>query len=388
MIKKLKNNKLNNGGHAMKVMVIFGTRPETIKLSPLIQALNQTDHIKPIIVTTGQHKEMLQIMLDVFSISPDYNLDIMQPNQSLSQLCTLALDKLSVLIETTRPDRIVVQGDTTTAFIGSLAAFYHKVPVLHVEAGLRSFDIYNPWPEEVNRRLIAVIADIHCAPTEYAYNMLMKENIPASSIHLTGNTIIDALEVMNRQLTTDKDHLAKLEQEFSYLSRHKKLILVTSHRRESFGKGLQNICNGLNQVADNPEVEIIFPVHLNPNVRSVVHEVLAEHPNIHLIDHVDHQTFIYLLNRAYLVMTDSGGVQEESCALKIPTLVLRNKTERPESILVGNAILVGTNDEDIAQQAQNIIQNPTTYKNMCNTINPYGDGNASSRMVELISKYT
>ncbi len=363
-----------------KVLTVFGTRPEAIKLAPvLVELAKHQNEVVSKICVTAQHREMLDPFLKIFEIKPDYDLNIMRPNQSLFEVTTRALTGLKDVLETERPDIVLVQGDTTTAFAAALAAFYCKIPVGHVEAGLRTLDKYRPFPEEINRRLISHLADLHFAPTARAKENLLAEGIDISSIFVTGNTVIDAL-FMILDRTKPQDPLQDLE-----LDPNKRLILVTAHRRENFGEGLVNICRALKKIVRQaPDVEIVYPVHLNPNVRSTAEKFLRGVKRVHLIEPLDYIAFVHLMKRAYLILTDSGGIQEEAPSLGKPVLVLRETTERPEAIEAGVAKLVGTKTENIVEATLQLLQDTQEYKKMASAQNPFGDGMAAKRIVHIL----
>ena len=360
-----------------KVMVVFGTRPEAIKMAPVVKELEKHfDKIESVVCVTGQHREMLDQVLSLFEIKPQIDLNLMEPNQTLASLTAKAITSLTDVIANVKPDVVLVQGDTTTAMIAGLASFYQKVPVGHIESGLRTYDRYSPFPEEINRRLISVLATHNFAPTQTAVNALMDEGYPEESIFLTGNTVIDAL-----LMTVKRDY--ELDLGFSPLS--DKLILVTAHRRENFGQPLENICTALKEITRcNPEVEIVYPVHLNPNVRSTVYQMLSNQERIHLIEPLEYENFVHLMNRSYLVLTDSGGIQEEAPALGKPVLVLRSETERPEAIEAGVVKLVGTDTKVIVSETERLLHDEEEYAAMSKGVSPYGDGHAAERIVKII----
>jgi len=365
----------------IKVLTIFGTRPEAIKLAPVIKEMgNYHDRICSVVVSTGQHRQMLDQVLDFFEIEPDLDLKIMVPDQKLSQVVTRSLTKLEEIIGEVDPDLLLIQGDTTTVFAASLAAYYKKVKVGHVEAGLRSGDKYQPFPEEINRKLTDVLTDLYFTPTEKARNNLIKEGIDGKNIYVTGNTVVDALlKVVERDFKFEHPVLSKIDFE------SKKVILVTAHRRESFGEPLRNICCALRELAEQRrDSEIVFPVHLNPRVRTVVREELSGLKNLHLIKPLDYLTFINLMRRCHFILTDSGGIQEEAPSFGKPVLVMRDKTERPEAIEAGLAKLVGTRRETIVQEALRLMEDASEYENMAKIENPFGDGLAAKRIVEII----
>ena len=369
-------------------LCVLGTRPEAIKMAPLIKRLNASITIQNKICVTGQHRQMLGSILDNFDILPDFNLDVMTESQNLSHLTSKILTKLDEVYQHYQPNLVLVHGDTTTTLAASLSAYYHHIPVAHVEAGLRTGDIYSPWPEEVNRKMTAVLARWHFAPTALARHNLLREGILAQSIYVTGNTVIDALYEMTNKLALDSLLTRQFQQMFSYLNPSRKMILVTGHRRENFGQGFQRICQALASIAQlYPDLDIVYPVHLNPNVQQAVQSLLGVAPNIHLIAPVDYLPFIYLMQSAYLILTDSGGIQEEAPSLGKPVLVMRDKTERPEAIEAGTVVLVGTNVAKILSKVQELLTNEQVYLRMSQAQNPYGDGKASARIVEFISQF-
>jgi UDP-N-acetylglucosamine 2-epimerase (non-hydrolysing) len=373
------------------VLTIFGTRPEAIKLAPVVKALEaRPDRFRSSVCVTAQHREMLDQVIHLFELKPDDDLDIMKPKQDLYGITSEVLLKLRDLLKEIKPDLILVQGDTTTTFAASLAAFYERIEIGHVEAGLRTCDKYKPFPEEINRHLTSVLADYHFAPTEQAKRHLLKEGTPEARIYVTGNTVIDALLwILKRQ--SEPEQKEKMEAFFaktlssSTLSR--RLILVTAHRRESFGEGFENICQALKEIAlRNPEVHIVYPVHLNPNVREPVYRIVGGMDRIHLIEPLEYEPFVYLMNRSFFILTDSGGIQEEAPSLGKPVLVMREVTERSEAVEAGTARLVGPKKEKIIQGAQKLLDDPDEYRRMANRKNPYGDGRASERIVEILTK--
>lgn len=380
-----------------KIIIVFGTRPEAIKFAPIIEELKSYKaKFKPIICVTAQHRQMLDQVLDIFRIKPDFDLNIMSKDQSLFNVTVESLKGLQKVFEKAKPDLILVQGDTTTAFAASLAAYYLKIPIGHVEAGLRTYNKYSPFPEEKNRNLIGVLADYHFAPTEWAKRNLLQEKICEKAIWMTGNTVIDALLMTVRHQKTPARQKAmayffknKFNLNFDGSTDNIKRILVTGHRRENFGDGFRNICMALKKIAaNNPDAAIVYPVHLNPNVRKVVYKMLdcasTGLKNVHLIEPLEYDSFIYLLNRSYIVLTDSGGVQEEAPALGKPVLVMRDTTERPEGITAGTAKLVGTKEADIYNETQALLDDATAYEKMSKAANPYGDGKASKRIIDVL----
>jgi UDP-N-acetylglucosamine 2-epimerase (non-hydrolysing) len=375
----------------MKVLTVFGTRPEAIKLAPVVKALeDHPDQFHSMVCVTAQHREMLDQVLRLFDIRPDHDLNIMKPRQDLFGITSEVLLKLRDLLREIKPDLILVQGDTTTTFAASLAAFYQKIGIGHVEAGLRTNDKYRPFPEEINRHLTSVVADYHFAPTEKAKLNLLKEGTPTNRIHVTGNTVIDALFwIISNQSTPE--NRKRIEDYFSGKLRapldDRKLILVTAHRRESFGRGFENICQALREIVlRNPQVRIIYPVHLNPNVQEPVYRIIGKMERIDLIEPLDYEPFVYLMNRSYLILTDSGGIQEEAPSLGKPVLVMREVTERPETMEAGTAKLVGTQRESIVRETQKLLDHPEEYGRMANIKNPYGDGKSSERIIRILSR--
>jgi len=353
-------------------------------MAPVIGQLRKTSGIEATLCVTAQHREMLDQVLGLFQLVPDYDLDIMSPGQDLSDVTATILTKLRDLFKDYKPDRILVHGDTNTCLSASLAAYYARIPVSHVEAGLRTRDIYSPWPEEANRQITSVIADKHYAPTELSRQNLLAESVLDANIIVTGNTVIDALLMIVGRIEQETDLSRQLEQQFSYLNGDKKLILVTGHRRENFGEGFVDICKALSQIAQRQDVEILYPVHLNPNVKEPVTKLLANSPNIHLIEPQGYLSFVYLMNRAHHIITDSGGVQEEAPSLGKPVLVMRDTTERPEALAAGTVELVGTVTEKIVDTSVKLLVDSAYWHQMSAAANPYGDGLASVRICEDI----
>ena len=372
----------------VKVLSIFGTRPEAIKMAPVIKALEMApDNFTSVVCVTAQHRQMLDQVLELFSIQPDFDLNIMKPGQDLFDVTSNVLLGLKTILEKERPDIILVHGDTTTTLAASLAAYYRRIKVGHVEAGLRTGDKYAPYPEEVNRKVTGVLADLHFAPTEAARQNLLAEGVAADAIFVTGNTVIDALLDVSSRLKTDAALHQNLNEQFSFLDPQKKLILVTGHRRENFGQGFEDICAALAEIASScPDVEILYPVHLNPHVQEPVRRILGDGKlaNLHLIAPVDYLPFVYLMNRSTLIITDSGGVQEEAPSLGKPVLVMRATTERPEAVVAGTVKLVGTDRDKIVAEALALLSHPSAYAAMSMAHNPYGDGTAAQRIVEII----
>jgi UDP-N-acetylglucosamine 2-epimerase (non-hydrolysing) len=366
-----------------KNMVIFGTRPEAIKLFPVINALSRYPDMRTEVLVSGQHRHMLDQILSVSGIVPDYDLNLMRPGQSLDALTARLLQRIGVVLDSAKPDRVIVQGDTATAMVGALAAYYRKIPVSHVEAGLRSHDIYQPWPEEVNRKIISNIADQHFAATEISAAALRAEAIPADRVFVTGNTGIDALQWVTKRIAQDPSlasSLAPLEARF----RGRKIIGITTHRRENFGDGILNIAAAIKAVAVRDDVACIFPVHKNPNVRAVMDAALADLPNVAMIEPLDYPGFARLLFISHIILTDSGGVQEEAPAFGTPVLVLRDTTERPEGLMAGVAKLVGTDTQRIICEVSTLLDNDAAYAAMARVQYPYGDGHASQRIAQII----
>ena len=370
----------------MRILSVFGTRPEAIKMAPVVTALTAHPGLDARVCVTAQHREMLDQVLELFAITPDYDLNVMKPNQDLAHITKAVLVGMTDVLRDFKPDRVLIHGDTTTAFAAALAAFYQRIPVAHVEAGLRTGDRYAPFPEEINRKLADGICDLHFAPTEGAAENLRAENTSESGIIVTGNTVIDALLDVVDHLQNDQPLRAKLEGQFSFLDREKRLILVTGHRRENFGDGFENICQALLEIADRGDVEIVYPVHLNPNVREPVNRVLGNNTNIHLIEPQDYLPFVYLMNRSYMLITDSGGIQEEAPSIGKPVLVMRDVTERPEAVDAGTVRLVGTDTRKIVGETTRLLDDSDHYETMKSAHNPYGDGKASARIVDGILK--
>lgn len=366
-----------------KILTVFGTRPEAIKMAPLVNAMKADNHFDVKVAVTAQHREMLDQVLDLFSIVPDHDLNIMKAGQTLYDITMRSLEGLSAIIREESPDMVLVHGDTTTTFAGALAAFYQQISVGHVEAGLRTQQKYSPYPEEMNRHLTGVLADLHFAPTATAKNNLLAENVSAEKIFITGNTVIDALLETAALEYNFSDSAFSDIKDIDFVG--KSIILVTTHRRENLGDPMRNIFRALARIlGDFPDSEIVFPVHKNPKVRKVVNEVLGGHPRVHLIEPLDYQPFINLMKRADLVFTDSGGIQEEAPALAKPVLVLRDVTERPEAVSAGTVRLVGTDEETVYQNTFELLSNKTKYDEMAHAINPYGDGKACQRILDAL----
>ncbi len=374
-----------------KVLIVFGTRPEAIKMAPLIKALQAETSLETKVCVTAQHREMLDQVLDIFDITPEYDLNIMKPGQDLYDVTANVLLGMKKILLEYSPDLVLVHGDTTTTFGAALAAFYQKIAVGHVEAGLRTGDIYSPWPEEANRQLTSKITTHYFAPTQTSKNNLLKENIDGEKILVTGNTVIDALflalERIDKESARREKVIAGISKDYT-IDREKRIILVTGHRRENFGAGFVNICDALRRIADaNPDVEIVYPVHLNPNVQEPVNALLGGVSNVYLIGPMEYEPFIYLMNQAYFIITDSGGIQEEAPSLGKPVLVMRGTTERPEAVEAGTVKLVGTDPDRIVKESQKLLDDKVFYEEMSKAHNPYGDGKASQRIVNYIKEH-
>lgn len=371
-------------------LCVFGTRPEAIKMAPVVKQLAAHAAFSNKVCVTGQHRQMLEPFLELFNIKPDFDLNVMTPNQTLSKLTANILHGLAGVFEHYRPDVILVHGDTTTTLATSLAAYYHQIPVAHVEAGLRTGNIFLPWPEEANRRLTGVLATQHFAPTPLSRQNLLDEGVPADAIHVTGNTVVDALFNVLQQFESNPALEQSFSKQFSFLSTERRMILVTGHRRENFGGGFERICQALVSIAlAFPDVDIVYPVHLNPHVQAPVHALLSSTPNIHLIAPVDYLPFVYLMKASYLILTDSGGIQEEAPSLGKPVLVMRDKTERPEAVDAGTVQLVGTEVHVILDAVTCLLENAEHYRRMSQAQNPYGDGDASRRIAEaLVTRFS
>lgn len=368
----------------MKILAVFGTRPEAIKMAPIVKLLSKNSNFETQICVTAQHRSMLDQVLALFQITPDYDLNMMVSNQSLSSIVYNVLNGLDEILSHFQPHWVLVQGDTSTTFAASLAAFYKKINVGHIEAGLRTYEIYSPWPEEVNRQLTSRIASLHFAPTEQAQNNLLKEGIVKEKIMITGNTIIDALMTTVDFIQNNEDLVETFHKQFPFLDSNKKLILVTSHRRENLGNGLQQICQALLKLSNRSDVQIVYPVHLNPNIIKPVNKILGTQKNIYLLKPQDYLPFVFLMMKSYLILTDSGGIQEEAPSLGKPILVARDTTERPEGIRDGTAKLIGTDARTIVKMIEALLDDKTLYATMSSAINPYGDGKAAQRIVERL----
>lgn len=371
---------IKEGGVVLKIMTVFGTRPEGIKMAPVVKELERRQGVESIVCITAQHREMLDQVLKVFNIEPDYDLNIFKPGQSLSEVTTRALMGLEEVIAKEKPDVLLVQGDTTTVFAGALAAFYQRIKIGHVEAGLRSGNLYSPYPEEANRKLTGVLTDYHFAPTTRNKVNLLNEGYPEEKIYITGNTVIDALKyVVKEDYIFNIDLLNQMDYE------NKRVILLTAHRRENIGEPMENIFNAIKDIVTKYEdVELVWPMHLNPKVREIAYKVLSNHDRIHLIEPLDYEPMANLMSKAHLIVTDSGGLQEEGPTFGVPVLVVREETERPEGIEAGTAKLVGTSYERVFEELDLLLSNEEEYKKMANAVNPYGDGKASERIVDIL----
>lgn len=374
-------------GKRFKVLLVFGTRPEAIKMAPVVKALKAAPEVDTSVCVTAQHREMLDQVLSLFGIVPDYDLDLMKPGQGLFEITSAALSGLKGVLAEASPDLILVHGDTTTTLVASLAAYYERVPVGHVEAGLRTGNIYSPWPEEINRKVAGAITRLHFAPTEKSKQNLLAENVPVANITITGNTVIDALLDVVQKLDEESEVSRALDEAVA-IDPTRKMVLVTGHRRESFGDGFLQICNALARLAEREDLQIVYPVHLNPNVKGPVEERLGALEQIKLIPPQDYLPFVHLMRRADIILTDSGGVQEEAPSLGKPVLVMRDTTERPEAIDAGTVKLVGTDSERIVQEVSKLLDEREAYEAMSRAHNPYGDGRASDRIRAAILEFS
>lgn len=369
----------------VKTLCVFGTRPEAIKMAPLALALNADPRFDAKVCVTGQHRQMLDQVLDLFDLIPDFDLNIMKPGQDLSDVTSAILKGMKQVFSDFKPDVVLVHGDTATTFASTLAAYYHQIPVAHIEAGLRTGNMYSPWPEEGNRKLTGALATLHFAPTETSRQNLLREGIK-NGIEVTGNTVIDALLQVVTKLHKEVTLQQSLDRKFDFIRPDSRLVLVTGHRRESFGDGFERICQALAETATNfPDIDIVYPVHLNPNVSEPVNRLLAGIDNIHLIEPLDYLPFVYLMNRAYLILTDSGGIQEEAPSLGKPVLVMRDTTERPEAVEAGTVKLVGTDVTAIMRGLSTLLTDERTYQSMAYAHNPYGDGKACLRIIDTLN---
>ena len=371
----------------MIVLTVFGTRPEAIKMAPLVKQLEATPGIVSRVCVTAQHRQMLDQVLELFAIQPDYDLDIMKPGQTLSGITSEILNRIEPVLKACAPDIVLVHGDTSTTFATTLAAYYQQVPVGHVEAGLRTGNLYSPWPEEANRKLTGALARLHFAPTEQSRANLLREGVPEAAIHVTGNTVIDALLLVRDKLEKDTSLSSDIAARFADILRpDARLILITGHRRENFGDGFERICAAIAELAAAyPDADFVYPVHLNPNVREPVNRLLGAVANVHLIDPLDYLPFVYLMSRSHVILTDSGGIQEEAPSLGKPVLVMRDTTERPEAVAAGTVRLVGTSREEIVAGVRTLMDDPHSYRAMAFAHNPYGDGRACERIVQQLA---
>jgi len=368
-----------------KILIVFGTRPEAIKMAPVVRALKENKNFNTKVCVTAQHREMLDQVLDIFEIIPDYDLNIMKEKQTLEGITGLILKNISKVYDDFKPDIVLVHGDTTTTFSASLAAFYKQIKIAHVEAGLRTKNLYSPWPEEANRRLVASIANLHFAPTEKSFKNLIEENIDQTKIFITGNTVIDALLIAKDIIGSNEKISKSLSDDFSFLDLNKKIILVTGHRRESFGDGFESICEALLELSQqHDDIQIIYPVHLNPQVQEPVNRIIGNKDNIFLIEPQQYLEFVYLMSKAYLILTDSGGIQEEAPSLGKPVLVMRDTTERPEAVESNTVKLVGTDKGVILSAINDLIKDQKIYNNMSHSNNPYGDGKAAEKIINIL----
>lgn len=370
-----------------RVLLVFGTRPEAIKMAPLVKALQTDNRFVTRVCVTAQHRQMLDQVLDLFEIKPEFDLNLMKPGQELTDITCGVLQGLRRVFSEWKPDVVLVHGDTSTTQAASLAAFYQRIAVGHVEAGLRTGDLYSPWPEEANRKLTGVLARWHFAPTVVSRDNLLRENVSAADIHVTGNTVIDALLQVREKISSSPNLQQEFQQQFSFLDPSKRLVLVTGHRRENFGGGFERICEALVKLAKVfPDVEVLYPVHLNPNVQEPVNRLLAGIGNVHLIEPLDYLPFVYLMDRSSLILTDSGGIQEEAPSLGKPVLVLRDTTERPEAVAAGTVRLTGTDVERIVAEASLLLSDQAAYDAMAFSHNPYGDGKACARIIDILNE--
>ena len=370
----------------MKILSVFGTRPEAIKMAPVVKALAEDPSFDAKVCVTAQHRQMLDQVLELFAIQPDFDLDLMKADQTLGDITGNVLHGMEGIFAQWQPDMVLVHGDTTTTLAAALSSYYAKVPVGHVEAGLRTGDKYSPWPEEMNRHLAGALADVHFSPTEKARENLLHEGIAPESIHVTGNTVIDALLTVEERIRSDADLRGRLERHFPFLDPQKYLVLVTGHRRENFGSGLENICQAIATLARRDDVQVVYPVHLNPHVQEPVRRILSDLSNVFLLKPQDYLSFVYLMHRCTLVLTDSGGIQEEAPSLGKPVLVMRDTTERPEALEAGTALLVGTDRARIVREVSRLLDAPEAYRTMAEAHNPYGDGTAARRIATFLKE--
>jgi UDP-N-acetylglucosamine 2-epimerase (non-hydrolysing) len=370
----------------LKLLVVFGTRPEAIKMAPLVIELQKSSKFQVKVCVTAQHRQMLDQVLQLFGITPDFDLDLMRPAQTLTQLTCNILIGMEGVFSQYKPDWVLVHGDTSTTLGASLAAFYQKIGVAHVEAGLRTHNLYSPWPEEANRQITSCLAGLNFAPTAKAECNLLQEGVSAQTIHVTGNTVIDALLNVSNRIEDDECLRQQLTAQFPFLDKSKKLVLVTGHRRENFGMGFESICHALNDISSDPIVQIVFPVHLNPNVQEPVQRILGKKGNIHLISPLEYLPFVYLMKNCHFILTDSGGVQEEAPSLGKPVLLMRDTTERPEAVAAGTVKLIGTDRNQITTHSRKLLYDNEAYQLMSRAHNPYGDGQACMRIIKILER--
>lgn len=368
-----------------KVMVVFGTRPEAIKMAPVVKACKARGDLEVKVCVTAQHRQMLDQVMEIFGLEADFDLNVMTPNQTLGDVTCKVLKGMEGVFEQWKPDMILVQGDTTTVMAASLAAFYRKIGIGHVEAGLRTGNLYSPWPEEANRLLAGCLATQHYAPTPRSQANLLKENKDPKTVFVTGNTVIDALHEAVEIMDGDAELQARLAARFPFLDATRRLVLVTGHRRENFGDGFVHICEAIRRIASRPDIQVVYPMHMNPNVRKPVNGILGGLDNVHLIEPLDYLSFLYMMRRSYLIMTDSGGVQEEAPSLGKPVIVMRDTTERPEAVDAGVVILAGTDTGAMVNAAERLLDDKAFYDRMSHAVNPYGDGKAARRIAELVA---
>ena len=368
-----------------KVMVVFGTRPEAIKMAPVVKACKARGDLEVKVCVTAQHRQMLDQVMEIFGLEADFDLNVMTPNQTLGDVTCKVLKGMEGVFEQWKPDMILVQGDTTTVMAASLAAFYRKIGIGHVEAGLRTGNLYSPWPEEANRLLAGCLATQHYAPTPRSQANLLKENKDPKTVFVTGNTVIDALHEAVEIMDGDAELKERLAAQFPFLDATRRLVLVTGHRRENFGDGFVHICEAIRRIASRPDIQVVYPMHMNPNVRQPVNGILGGLDNVHLIEPLDYLSFLYMMRRSYLIMTDSGGVQEEAPSLGKPVIVMRDTTERPEAVDAGVVILAGTDTGAMVNAAERLLDDKAFYDRMSHAVNPYGDGKAARRIAELVA---
>ncbi|MCD0501719.1 non-hydrolyzing UDP-N-acetylglucosamine 2-epimerase [Bordetella petrii] len=369
----------------MKILTVFGTRPEAIKMAPVVAALSAHGGFDSRVCVTGQHRHMLDQVLQLFGIKPQYDLDIMRPGQDLYSITARVLEGMRDVLNDFKPDYVLVHGDTTTTLAASLAAFYARIPIGHVEAGLRTHNIYSPWPEEANRQLTGNLATLHFAPTEQSRQNLLRESKPESSILVTGNTVIDALLTVKTKVDANAELQQNLSGRYPYLEGGQRIVLITGHRRENFGGGFENICRAIQQLSQRyPDMHFVYPVHLNPNVREPVNRLLNGLDNVHLIEPLEYEPFVYFMGKSFIILTDSGGIQEEAPSLGKPVLVMRDNTERPEAVAAGTVRMVGTDTDRIVQAVSDLTDNDISYQKMAYAHNPYGDGQASQRIAQAL----